>query len=30
MGWDAIQVIAAGIEEAGTTEGAALAQALED
>jgi branched-chain amino acid transport system substrate-binding protein len=29
MGWDAIQVIAQGITKAGTTEGAALAKALE-
>lgn len=29
MGWDTIQVIAQGIEEAGTTDGAALAKALE-
>ncbi len=29
MGWDVIQVLAAGIEAAGTTEGAALAAALE-
>ncbi|MFN8592303.1 MAG: ABC transporter substrate-binding protein [Thermomicrobiales bacterium] len=29
MGWDAIQVLAKGIEKAGTTEGAALAKALE-
>jgi branched-chain amino acid transport system substrate-binding protein len=29
MGWDTIQVIKAGIEKAGTTEGAALAKALE-
>lgn len=29
MGWDTIQVIAAGITKAGTTEGAALAAALE-
>lgn len=28
MGWDAIQIIKAGIEKAGTTEGAALAAAL--
>jgi branched-chain amino acid transport system substrate-binding protein len=29
MGWDTIQVIAQGIEKAGTTDGAALAKALE-
>jgi branched-chain amino acid transport system substrate-binding protein len=29
MGWDVIQVLAAAIEQAGTTEGAALAAALE-
>jgi branched-chain amino acid transport system substrate-binding protein len=29
MGWDTIQVIAQGIEKAGTTEGSALAKALE-
>jgi branched-chain amino acid transport system substrate-binding protein len=29
MGWDTIQAIKAGIEKAGTTEGAALAKALE-
>jgi branched-chain amino acid transport system substrate-binding protein len=30
MGWDAVHVIAQAIEAAGTTEGAALAQALEE
>ena len=29
MGWDTIQVIAQGIKKAGTTDGAALAKALE-
>jgi branched-chain amino acid transport system substrate-binding protein len=29
MGWDTIQVIAQGIAKAGTTDGAALAKALE-
>jgi branched-chain amino acid transport system substrate-binding protein len=29
MGWDAIQVLAQGIEKAGTTDGEALAKALE-
>ena len=30
MGWDTVNVIAQGIERAGTTEGAALAKALEE
>jgi branched-chain amino acid transport system substrate-binding protein len=30
MGWDAVQIIAQGIAKAGTTEGAALAKALEE